>query len=57
MSSISCAHKLSSTLKNAKITILEAGSEIGGRIKAIKFGGQVLETGANWIHGVQHPKA
>ena len=39
MSSISCAYKLSTTLKNTQITILEAGLEVGGRIKAVEFEG------------------
>ena len=32
--------------------ILEARSEVGGRLKAVDFAGVKVELGANWIHGV-----
>uniref|UniRef100_T1INW1 Amine oxidase domain-containing protein n=1 Tax=Strigamia maritima TaxID=126957 RepID=T1INW1_STRMM len=36
------------------VTILEASSRIGGRVKTVNFGAQpecIIELGANWIHG------
>ncbi|WP_417684168.1 flavin monoamine oxidase family protein [Roseibium sp.] len=34
------------------VTILEARDRIGGRIDTFRSFGQVLERGANWIHGI-----
>ena len=32
--------------------ILEGGDDIGGRVKAVQFGGVTIELGANWIQGL-----
>lgn len=37
---------------NTDFLILEARSEVGGRMKAVDFAGVKVELGANWIHGV-----
>ena len=34
-----------------KFLILEARDRIGGRIRSEKFAGDVIELGANWVHG------
>jgi polyamine oxidase len=31
--------------------VIEAGDELGGRLKSKKFGSAVIELGANWLHG------
>lgn len=31
--------------------IVEAGNELGGRLKSREFGGSVVELGANWLQG------
>lgn len=31
--------------------IVEAGHELGGRLKSREFGGSVVELGANWLQG------
>ena len=41
-------------LQQAGVTdflILEAGSEIGGRLKTASIGGKTVEQGANWVQG------
>lgn len=37
------------------ILILEANDWIGGRIHKVHFGGEIVELGANWLHGVGGP--
>ncbi|XP_011309619.1 peroxisomal N(1)-acetyl-spermine/spermidine oxidase [Fopius arisanus] len=51
MAGLSAANHL---LKNNEndFVILEARGRIGGRIVATEFGGERVELGANWIHGV-----
>ena len=51
MAGLSAANHL---LKNqeADFLIVEARGRIGGRIVATKVGGEKVELGANWIHGV-----
>ncbi|XP_041645528.1 peroxisomal N(1)-acetyl-spermine/spermidine oxidase-like isoform X2 [Cheilinus undulatus] len=50
ISGISAAHKL---IKSGfhNVRILEATSRRGGRVKTGRFGDNVVEIGANWIHG------
>jgi len=36
---------------SAQITILEAQDRIGGRIHTVHHGGNVIEMGAQWVHG------
>lgn len=35
----------------ANITILEAENRIGGRIHSLEYGSNVLDLGAQWVHG------
>lgn len=50
ISGISAAHRL---VKSGfrHVRILEATGRSGGRIKTGRFGGKIIEIGANWIHG------
>ena len=45
------AHRYLKEDPDAKITIVEAQSYIGGRMCQSKFGGHTVEMGANWISG------
>lgn len=35
------------------VLVLEASDRFGGRINSCDFAGQVIELGAQWIHGLQ----
>ncbi|XP_054655588.1 peroxisomal N(1)-acetyl-spermine/spermidine oxidase isoform X1 [Dunckerocampus dactyliophorus] len=50
ISGIAAAHKLIKAGFN-HVRILEATARSGGRIKTGKFGDNIIEIGANWIHG------
>ncbi len=43
--------------KGHTVTILEKQSEVGGRVKTVKFHGQDVDTGPSWIHNSEHPVA
>ena len=38
--------------KGVDCIVLEAGQDIGGRIRSINFHGKTVEEGANWVQGV-----
>ncbi|XP_063699003.1 spermine oxidase [Culicoides brevitarsis] len=51
ISGLSCAaHLVQNGISD--LLILEARNRIGGRILSIDLGGQKVELGANWIHGI-----
>nr|XP_043628204.1 probable polyamine oxidase 5 [Erigeron canadensis] len=55
MAGLTAANKLykSSGSKEAfEICVIEGGNRIGGRIKTSEFGGDRIEMGATWIHGI-----
>ncbi|CAD5124762.1 unnamed protein product [Dimorphilus gyrociliatus] len=51
LSGLAAATELLEINPNADVKILEASSEIGGRIKTIKIYDKLIELGAQWIHG------
>ncbi|KVI01230.1 probable polyamine oxidase 5 [Cynara cardunculus var. scolymus] len=55
MAGLTAANKLykSSGSKGAfEVCVVEGGDRIGGRIKTSEFGGDRIEMGATWIHGI-----
>ncbi|XP_061766254.1 peroxisomal N(1)-acetyl-spermine/spermidine oxidase [Nerophis ophidion] len=50
ISGLAAAHKLVQAGFN-QVKILEASARFGGRIKTGTFGDNIVEIGANWIHG------
>jgi len=55
ISGLACAAKLYDHeifQKHKRLLVLEARDRIGGRIESIHLGGNRLDTGANWIHGI-----
>ncbi|KAL3702171.1 hypothetical protein R1sor_020193 [Riccia sorocarpa] len=53
MAGIAAAHRLqSSASSHFSLTILEASDRIGGRICSRELGGETVELGATWIHGI-----
>nr|XP_043626807.1 probable polyamine oxidase 5 [Erigeron canadensis] len=55
MAGLTAANKLykSGVKKGAfELCIVEGGNRIGGRIKSCEFGGDRIEMGATWIHGI-----
>ncbi|KAL5768632.1 hypothetical protein ACOSP7_015181 [Xanthoceras sorbifolium] len=55
MSGLTAANKLynSTSSKNSfELCVVEGGSRIGGRINTSEFGGDRIEMGATWIHGI-----
>ena len=52
MAGITAAHEL--TKNGISVTVIEAGSYIGGRIKSFQFHESTYELGANWIHGLKN---
>jgi len=52
MAGIKCAHEIIMNRANTKVTILEAGDYIGGRMKKISFADDTFEAGANWVSGL-----
>eukprot|EP00249_Psilotum_nudum_P014519 c24861_g1_i1 orf=552-2429(+) len=57
MAGITAANQLQRILSGRNIcfdlTVLEANHRIGGRIHTTQFGGDQLEIGATWIHGIE----
>ncbi|EED22434.1 flavin containing amine oxidase, putative [Talaromyces stipitatus ATCC 10500] len=51
ISGLRCADILAQN--GAKVTILEARDRIGGRITQVEVGGNLVDLGANWIHGTE----
>jgi polyamine oxidase len=51
MAGISAGKTLSDS-GETNFLILEGGDDIGGRVKAVQFGGVTIELGANWIQGL-----
>ncbi|KAH8699253.1 putative flavin-containing amine oxidase [Talaromyces proteolyticus] len=51
VSGLRCADILGQN--GAKVTILEARDRIGGRITQAEVGGNLVDIGANWIHGTE----
>jgi monoamine oxidase len=41
------------TRKGRQVVVLEARDRIGGRIHTVKVGGETVDLGATWIHGVR----
>ncbi|KAL2938518.1 putative polyamine oxidase 5 [Bienertia sinuspersici] len=55
MAGLTAAHKLykAAGAKEAfEICVVEGGQRIGGRINTTEFGGDKVEMGATWIHGI-----
>ena len=38
--------------RNIQFVILEYSDYIGGRFKSLEFGGQIVDAGPGWVHGV-----
>lgn len=55
MAGLSAAWQLMRTTEDSMfdLTVLEASNRIGGRINTSEFGGNTVELGATWIHGVE----
>lgn len=51
-SAIKLAHTLIQKGVTSKITLLEAGPQVGGRMRKQTFVGQTVEWGANWVQGL-----
>ncbi|KAJ4957885.1 hypothetical protein NE237_024996 [Protea cynaroides] len=55
MAGLTAAHKLYSTTAATELFelyVVEGGDRIGGRIYSSEFGGDRIEMGATWIHGI-----
>ncbi|XP_062091028.1 probable polyamine oxidase 5 [Humulus lupulus] len=55
MAGLTAANKLYTTVgfkDSFELTVVEGGSRIGGRINTSEFGGDRIEMGATWIHGI-----
>ncbi|CAM8890260.1 unnamed protein product [Rhodiola kirilowii] len=55
MAGLTAAHKLytSAAFRNQfELCVVEGGTRIGGRINTSEFGGDRIEMGATWIHGI-----
>ncbi|KAL7545162.1 hypothetical protein ACHAWF_008517 [Thalassiosira exigua] len=52
MAAVKLAHYILQTSPSTSITILEANSYVGGRMKNMQFEGHTVECGANWISGL-----
>ncbi|KAK9705436.1 hypothetical protein RND81_07G056800 [Saponaria officinalis] len=55
MAGITAAHKLYTTpgaKESFDLCVVEGGQRIGGRINTREFGGDRIEMGATWIHGI-----
>ncbi|GMH04077.1 hypothetical protein Nepgr_005916 [Nepenthes gracilis] len=55
MAGLTAAHKLYSTPGSEQLfelSVVEGGTRIGGRINTREFGGDRVEMGATWIHGI-----
>lgn len=57
MAGLTAANKLFKAQKQSNafdLSVVEGGSRIGGRIKTCELGGDTIELGATWIHGIQN---
>ncbi|XP_071947496.1 uncharacterized protein [Antedon mediterranea] len=55
LAGLSAARMLNQSLPDSKVTILEALSRPGGRVKSWEIGeNEFIECGATWIHGVKN---
>ncbi|KAK1550850.1 hypothetical protein Q3G72_025924 [Acer saccharum] len=55
MAGITAANKLYNSINSNnlfELCVVEGGSRIGGRINTSEFGGDRIEMGATWIHGI-----
>ncbi|XP_060969478.1 probable polyamine oxidase 5 [Cannabis sativa] len=55
MAGLTAANKLYTMVgfkDSFELTLVEGGSRIGGRINTSEFGGDQIEMGATWIHGI-----
>lgn len=53
MAGLTAANKLCTTSKDKfEVVVVEGGTRIGGRINSSEFGGDRIEMGATWIHGI-----
>ncbi|KAK3210499.1 hypothetical protein Dsin_015205 [Dipteronia sinensis] len=55
MAGITAANKLYNSISSSnlfELCVVEGGSRIGGRINTSEFGGDRIEMGATWIHGI-----
>lgn len=55
MAGLTAANKLHTSCSPAaafELVVVEGGSRIGGRINTSEFGGDRIEMGATWIHGI-----
>ncbi|PSS15512.1 Polyamine oxidase [Actinidia chinensis var. chinensis] len=55
MAGLTAANKLHTAPGSAdafELCVVEGGNRIGGRIKTSEFGGDLIEMGATWIHGI-----
>ncbi|RDX79224.1 putative polyamine oxidase 5, partial [Mucuna pruriens] len=56
MAGLSAANKLHSVVASKElfeVCVVEGGNRIGGRINTLEFGGDRIEMGATWIHGIR----
>ncbi|WOG92864.1 hypothetical protein DCAR_0312141 [Daucus carota subsp. sativus] len=57
MAGLTAANKLFKSQKKTnafELCVVEGGSRIGGRIKSCHLGGDRIELGATWIHGIEN---
>ncbi|KAL8098486.1 putative polyamine oxidase 5 [Apium graveolens] len=57
MAGLTAANKLFKAQKQTnafELCVVEGGSRIGGRINTCQLGGDTIELGATWIHGIQN---
>ncbi|XVF88755.1 hypothetical protein PTKIN_Ptkin19aG0077000 [Pterospermum kingtungense] len=53
MSGLTAANKLYTSTRDVfELFVVEGGTRIGGRINTSEFGGDRIEMGATWIHGI-----
>ncbi|KAL2338719.1 hypothetical protein Fmac_013165 [Flemingia macrophylla] len=55
MAGLTAANKLHSVAAAKdlfEVCVVEGGNRIGGRINTTEFGGDIIEMGATWIHGI-----
>ncbi|KAJ0799679.1 putative non-specific polyamine oxidase [Helianthus annuus] len=49
---LTAANRLHKSMGGIDLCVVEGGNRIGGRIKTSEFGGDRVEMGATWIHGI-----
>lgn len=52
MAGLSAANRLARSAGDCSLVVVEASHRIGGRINSTEFGGNRVELGATWIHGI-----